>query len=231
MPSDLHVAPQQLHELQAPQSASMTQQPLRVLLADDHAGMLLGLQTLLDCEEDIEILAETCDLASSIGHLAAQQPDVLVLDLNLPDGTGVEAIGLLRERQPQTEIVVLTAEERPAVAQRALSAGACGYVTKDHADTELARAIRAAARGEQFVSPQVAALLEELHQALTGNALTPREVEVLRLIVLGHTSVEVARKLRLSPRTVETHRAHVHKKLGLATRAQLVAYALRRNLL
>jgi two-component system response regulator NreC len=104
-------------------------------------------------------------------------------------------------------------------------------VTKDLADSELPRAIRAAVHGEQFVSPPVAIRLEALHRSLTENALTAREVEVLRLIALGHTSVEIARKLHLSPRTVETHRAHIHRKLGLATRAQLVGYALRRDLL
>jgi two-component system response regulator NreC len=98
-------------------------------------------------------------------------------------------------------------------------------------DGELAQAVRAASRGEQFLSPSLAVRLGELHQSLIGNSLTPREVEVLRLIALGHTSVEIAGKLSLSPRTVETHRAHIHKKLGLSTRAQLVRYALRRGLL
>ena len=126
---------------------------------------------------------------------------------------------------------MLSTEESASLAQRALTAGAIGYVTKDLAGSELPEAVRAAMRGEQYLSPQVAVRLEELHRALTGNTLTPREAEVLRLIALGHTSVEIARKLHLSPRTVETHRAHIHKKLGLATRAQLVGYALRHGLL
>lgn len=193
--------------------------------------MLRGLRQLLDGEPDVDVVGEACDLVSVTGHVQGQRPHVLVLDLSLPGGSSMEAIGQLRELVPETEIVVLTMEMNPVVAQRALTAGACGYVTKDLADSELPEAIRAAVRGEQYVSPQVAARLEELHRALTGNALTPREVEVLRLIALGHTSVEIARKLHLSPRTVETHRAHIHKKLGLATRAQLVGYALRRGLL
>jgi len=205
--------------------------PIRVLLADDHPGMVASLRQLLACEPDVEIVGLESDLVSLAARVLDERPDVLVLDLSLPGGSSIEAIGQLRERTPRTEIVVLTMQDSPATAQRALSAGASGYVTKDHAEDELPAAIRAAVRGEQYVSPQVAAQLDELHRALTGSALTPREVEVLRLIALGHTSVEIARKLHLSPRTVETHRAHIHKKLGLATRAQLVGYALRRGLL
>jgi two-component system response regulator NreC len=122
-------------------------------------------------------------------------------------------------------------KDSPVFAQRAFAAGAVGFVTKDLADDELPQAVRAAARGEEYVSPRVATRLETLHRSLTEDKLTPREVEVLRLIALGHTSVETARKLHLSPRTVETHRAHIHSKLGLATRAELVRYALRRGLL
>jgi two-component system, NarL family, response regulator NreC len=205
--------------------------PIRVMLADDHAGMLRGLHQLLDCERDIEVVGDAGDLVALIGRVQDRQPDVLVLDLGLTGGSSIETIGQLRELVVETEIVVLTMQDSAAVAQRALSAGACGYVTKDLADSELPQAIRAAVRGEQYVSPQVAAHLEQLHRSLTGSTVTPREVEVLRLIALGHTSVEIARKLHLSPLTVETHRAHIHKKLGLATRAQLVGYALRRGLL
>ena len=231
MPSHLHLAPVPGRRESRSASSTETALPIRVVLADDHAGMLRGLRQLLDGEPDVDVVGEACDLVSVTSHVQAQRPDVLVLDLSLPGGSSMEAIGQLRERAPETEIVVLTMETNPAIAGRALTAGACGYVTKDLADSELPQAIRAAVRGEQYVSPQVAARLEELHRALTGNALTPREVEVLRLIALGHTSVEIARKLHLSPRTVETHRAHIHKKLGLATRAQLVGFALRRGLL
>jgi two-component system, NarL family, response regulator NreC len=129
------------------------------------------------------------------------------------------------------QIVVLTMEDNPMFAQRAFVAGVLGFVAKDLADGELPQAVRAAARGEEYVSPRVAARLNSLHRSLTENRLTSREVEVLRLIALGHTSIEIARKLHLSPRTIETHRAHIHSKLGLATRAELVRYALRRGLL
>jgi two-component system response regulator NreC len=226
MATHLHLAPRP-DETSPPPPVSV----IRVVLADDHELMRAGLRRMLDDELDVEVVAEASDLEAVSDGVQGQRPHVLVLDLGLPGGSSIDTIGQLRERVPDTEIVVLTMEQSPKLAQRALTAGATGYVSKDQADSELPQALRAAARGEQYVSPQVAASLETLHRSLTENALTAREVEVLRLIALGHTSVEIARKLHLSPRTVETHRAHIHKKLGLATRAQLVGYALRRGLL
>jgi two-component system, NarL family, response regulator NreC len=204
--------------------------PVRVVLSDDRALTSDGLRGVLDEARDMDVVA-VCDLASTSGQLRCREADVVALDAGVPGGSSLQAVGRLRERAPDTEIVVVTPEDDPVFAQRALTAGATGYVTRDGARRELTEAIRAAARGEQYVSPPMAARLETLYRSLTENALTPREVEVVRLIALGHTSVEIARKLHLSPRTVETHRAHIHKKLGLTTRAQLVGYALRRKLL
>jgi two-component system response regulator NreC len=211
--------------------ASRTHMPIRVVLADDHAMMRRGLRQLLDGEDDVHVIAEAGDLPSVVQHVQAQEPHVLVLDFGMPGGSSIEAIGQLRELVPDTQIVVLSIEDGPMVAQRAFAAGAVGFVAKDLADSELPQAVRAAVGGEEYVSPRVAARLDALHRSLTENKLTPREVEVLRLIALGHTSVEIARKLHLSPRTVETHRAHIHRKLGLASRSELVRYALRRGLL
>jgi two-component system response regulator NreC len=202
-----------------------------VVLADDHTMMRRTLRLLLDGEDGVEVIAEADDLASVMRNVDAHQPHVLVLDLNMPDGSGIEALSQLRERVPETQIVVMTMQDSPAFAQRAFAAGAIGFVVKELADEELPQAVRAAARGEEYVSPRMAARLDALHQALTEDKLTAREVEVLRLIALGHTSVEIARKLHLSPRTVETHRARIHGKLGLTTRAELVRYALGRGLL
>jgi len=154
-----------------------------------------------------------------------------VLDLSLPASTSIATILRLRERSPHTQIVVLTAADDPLFTQRVLTAGAAGVVAKGTVERELADAVHAVARGETYLSAGVAAQLEVLHRSLAEDRLTAREVEVLRLIAFGHTSVEIARSLRLSPRTVETHRGRIHKKLGLATRADLVAYALRRGLL
>jgi two-component system response regulator NreC len=206
-------------------------EPIRVLLADDHALMRRSLRMLLDGEDGVEVIAEAADIASVTRDVLRRGPHVLVLDLNMPGGSSIEAISRLRERAPDTKIVLMTMEENPVFAQRAFAAGALGFVAKDLADGELAQAVRAAARDEEFISPRIATRLDALHRSLTGDALSPREVEVLRLIALGHTSVEIARKLHLSPRTVETHRANIHRKLGLATRAELVRYALRRGLL
>jgi two-component system response regulator NreC len=204
---------------------------IRVLLADDHALMLRTLRLLLDQEEGIEVVAEATDLASVLSRVAEHRPRAVALDLGITDGSTTEAIRQLRERAPQTQIVIVTMEENPVFAQRALAAGAIGFVSKDLADEELPEAIRRAARGEQYVSPRINLALENANRVVAEDKLTAREVEVLRLIALGHTSVEIARQLELSPRTVETHRARILRKLASTTRAQLVAYALRRGLL
>ncbi len=204
---------------------------IRVVLADDHALVRRGLRDVLDAEVDVELVGEAVDVGSATRQVKATAPDVLVLDLSRPGGSSIETIGALRERSPHTQIVVMTTSESPVFARRALAAGALGYISKELADVELPRAVRAVADGQQYVSPSLASRLAALNGNLTDNRLTPRELEVLRLIALGHTSVETARKLHLSPRTVETHRAHLHRKLALATRAQLVGYALRRGLL
>jgi two-component system response regulator NreC len=217
--------------LASPAAPAAEERTIRVLLADDHALMRRTLRLLLEGEQDVEVIAEASDLVSLVRHVDAHQPHVLVLDLGMPDGSSSEAIRQLRARLPAMQIVIVTMEENPVFAQRALAAGAIGFVLKDRADEELPDAIRLAARGEQFVSPQLVLPLDDMHRIVAEDKLTVREVEVLRLIALGHTSIEIAQKLHLSPRTVETHRARIHRKLGLATRAELVAYALRRGLL
>jgi two-component system response regulator NreC len=207
------------------------EQTIRVLLADDHALMRRNLRLLLDSEDGVQVIAEAEDLGVLTRHLHGHLPNVLVLDVGIPNGSSIEMIHGLCEQAPGTAVVVMTMSDSPAFAQRALDAGAIGFVVKELADTELGPAVRAAARGREYLSPRVAERLESLRRSVTGDALTVRETEVLRLTALGHTSAEIARRLHLSRRTVETHRAHVHHKLGLATRAELVRYALRRGLL
>ncbi len=205
---------------------------IRIVLADDHAAMRESLRVLLDGEADIDVIAETDSLQAVMGHVNARHPDVLVLDLGMGDrGSGIEALARVHSEARETSIVVITVNDDPAFATRALDNGARGLVLKDMADSDLPTAVRDAARGKRYVSPCLAAKLGGERGNAGQDKLTPREREVLRLIALGHTSVEIASQLGLSPRTIETHRARIHRKLGLDTRAELVSYALRHELL
>ncbi len=153
MSARLHVA----SGLSGAESSSRAQLPIRVVLADDHAGVRRSLRLLLKREQDVEVIAEASDLSTVVNHVHGHLPDVLVLDLRFRDGSSLEAIRRLRARLPETEIVVMTMEENPMFAQRAIDAGAVGFVLKDTADSELMAAIRNAARGDEYVSPRVAA--------------------------------------------------------------------------
>ena len=209
---------------------SQLKAPIRVVLADDHAMVRRTLRLVLESEQDVDVIAEALDLSAVLREIGRHTPHVLVLDLRLPNGSSVAMIRQLRARFPETEVVVLTMEESPLFAQRAIDAGAIGFVVKDRADTDLLTAVRLAARGEGYVSPRMASELEALHRATNGDGLTQRETEIVRMIALGHTSAEIACQLHLSRRTVETHRARIHHKLGLKTRAELVQFALQRRL-
>lgn len=216
----------------APTSAPPAGAPaIRVVVGDDHSLMRRNLRLLLESEDRVEVVAEAGDLSSAVRHVHGHRPHVLVLDLSRPNGMTLETIRRLHGQAPDTGIVVLSLDDDVAFAQQAIEAGALGYVLKDHADAELREAVRRAARGKPYVSPRVAALLRAMRTAGTVDDLSGRESEVLRLIALGHTSVEIAARLHLSVRTVETHRARIHRKLGLSSRADLVRYALRRGLL
>lgn len=204
---------------------------IRIILADDHAAMRRSLRQLLDGEADIDVIVETDSLSAVMTHVAARRPDVLVLDLGMSSrGSGIAALDKLNREMRDMSIVVLTTNDDPAFAKRALDNGAVGLVLKDMADSDLPAAVREAARGKRYVSPLLAAKLNG-GKPSEGDRLTPREREVLRLIALGHTSVEIAQKLGLSPRTIETHRARIHRKLDLDTRAELVRYAMQHELL
>jgi two-component system response regulator NreC len=205
--------------------------PISVLIADDHVAVRRALRLLLEGEQDVEVIAEVGDLTTIIEQARAARPHVLVLDLDLPGGSSIQTIGRLRTHARETQIVLLTLEESPIFAAQALAAGVSGLVAKHHADSELPPAIRAAALGKVYVSPSIEARLDVLRTAQSADRLSHREIEVLRLIALGFTSVEIARQLSLSPRTVESHRAHITSKLGLSTRAELVSYAIGRGLL
>ena len=208
--------------------------PIRIVLADDHRVVRSGLGLLLEAEDAIEVLAEVGDVDSALRAVLGHKPDVLVLDLNMPGTqTSLEAIPLVRERSTQTATVVLTMQEDPEYARRALRAGALGYVLKEAADTELVEAVRRAADGRSYLNPSLGARLAATPEQAAGppDDLSGRELEVLRLIALGNTNAEIGEQLFLSVRTVETHRAHVQQKLGRSTRAELVRYALDHGLL
>jgi two-component system response regulator NreC len=210
---------------EAPSSA-----PIRIVLADDHAVVRSGLRMLLDNEPDFEVVAEASDVDSARRYVRGHHPAVLVLDLNMPGGSSLEAIPVIREESPETQIVVLTMQQEPAFARQALGTGALGYVLKEAADDELVEAVRRAAVGESFLNPRLGARLASEPPGPPDD-LSEREVDVLQLIALGHTNAEIAGKLYLSVRTVETHRSHIQQKLGLSTRAELVGYALERGLI
>jgi two-component system response regulator NreC len=206
--------------------------PIRVVLADDRARVRRGLRLLLDRDDGISVQSEqTADAAAFSRPLPRTSPDVVVLDLQLCGGASIAAIRQLREQLPRTEIVVLTIERNPVFVKRVLDAGAAAYVLKGHADAELPEAVHCAARGERFVSAGLAAGLDALRGGDGAESISPRETEVLRLIAYGHTSAEIARELHVSRRTVDSHRASIHRKLGLQTRAELVQFALSRGLL
>ena len=204
---------------------------IRIVIADDHAIVRRGLRQLLDSEEGFEVVAEAEDVAAARRYVRGHHPDVLVLDLNMPGEESIEAIPGLRSEFPETQIVVLTMQNEPAYARRTLSDGVLGYVLKESADGELVDAIRAAVAGERYLNPRLGAKLAAEPAPGPPDGLSQRELEILRLIALGYTNGQIADELYLSIRTVETHRAHIQQKLGLADRAELVRYALDRKLL
>jgi two-component system response regulator NreC len=207
-------------------------EPITIVLADDHAVVRSGLRMVLEREEDFEVVSEAPDAESALRTVLGHKPAILVLDLNMPgELTSLDAIPRVPEVSPATRVVVLTMQEDPQFARQALRAGAAAYVLKEAADDELVEAVRRVAAGATYLHPRLGAMLATAPEpAGPPDDLTQREVDVLRLIALGHTSAEIAQELFLSVRTIETHRAHIQHKLGRSTRAELVRYALDRGL-
>jgi two-component system, NarL family, response regulator NreC len=205
---------------------------VKVVVADDHVVVRHGLRLLIDAESGLRVVAEAGTVPDALRMARAHRPNVLVLDLNMPGGSSLEAIPTIREQAPMTAIVVLTMQNDPAFARQALQAGALGFVLKEAADDELLGAIRLAAEGETYLNPRLGARLAAQPPEPAGppDDLSDREVEVLRLIALGHTNAEIAGRLYLSVRTVESHRAHIQQKTRRSSRAELVRYALSNGL-
>jgi DNA-binding NarL/FixJ family response regulator len=210
----------------------------RVLLADDHEVVRSGLRALLDQEPDIEVAAEASDGITAVELAIAQDVDLAILDVSMPKLTGLQATAQLRQHRPELRILILSVHDNEQYFFEALRAGACGYVLKSAANRDLVEACRAAIRGESFLYPQAVATLmrEYLGQARRGEAvpadpLTPRELQVVKLIAEGHSSHQIAELLVISRKTVDHHRASILGKLGMRTVAEVTRYAIRRGLI
>ena len=198
---------------------------ITIILADDHEIVRDGLRRIVEAEGDMEVVAEAGDAETARRRSSGLKPSVLVLDLNMPGEPSLASIPSILEGSPGTTVVVLTMQDDPAFAREAFRLGARAFVVKHAAGAELVDAIRAAARGDTYVNP----VLGEPEGPPGG--LTPREIDVLRLVAAGHTNPEVADKLVISIRTVETHRAAIHRKLNTASRAEAVAFAREHGLI
>jgi two-component system, NarL family, response regulator NreC len=198
-----------------------------IVLADDHKVVRSGLRMLLESDDRWRVLDEAGSVSETVQVVRESRPQVLVLDLNMGGESSLDVIPQLRTEMPDTQIVVLTMQNDSAFARAALRAGAVGYVLKDAADAELMNAVELAAEGRTYLNPELGARLAaepKDDEGRPGN-LSPRELEVLKLIALGHTNGEIASTLFLSVRTVESHRAHIQQKVSFSTRADLVAFA------
>ena len=212
---------------------------VRVLIADDHAVLRSGLNLLLSSQGAFEIVAEAATGIETLTLAEKLQPDLILLDLSMPSLGGLDALPMLKQKCPQTKILVLTMHDDPQYLRQALKNGAAGYVLKKAADTELLLAIHAILRGGVYIHPSMnkmllEAFLPDVREDPSTNiweTLSDREREVLKLVALGYTSAEIGEQITLSPKTVETYRARGMEKLGLHNRAALVRFALKNGLI
>jgi two-component system response regulator NreC len=208
---------------------------IRILIVDDHAVVRAGLRLLVDAEDDLEAVGEAGNARDAVFQARALEPDVILMDVVMPDQSGIDVLPTLLHERPETKVLVLSMQDDPQYVRQAFAAGALGYVLKEAADTEVVSAIRAVAGGTSYVHPSLGARLVAADVADARRAdedpLSDREREVLRLLALGHTNQEIAKQLYISVRTAETHRAHIMQKLRLSSRAELVRYALDQGLL
>jgi two-component system response regulator NreC len=211
--------------------------PRRIIVADDHGVLRAGLRALLNDEPDLEVAGEAADGDEALRLTRELEPDIVLMDINMPGCGGIETTRRLMELRPNVRVLILTVHEDKSLLQAAIRAGAAGYILKRAVESELIDAIRAVARGDLYVHPAMTrALLEGTHhipdiEREVTQALTPREVEVLRLIAQGHTNRQIADLLHIGVRTVESHRANLMDKLGLRSRVELVRYASKHGLL
>jgi two-component system, NarL family, response regulator NreC len=208
---------------------------IRVLVVDDHAVVRSGLRLLIDAEDDMETVGEAGTVREAIFEARTSSPDLILMDIVMPGESGLEGLPKLLHEHPGVKVLILSMQDDPRYLREAFAAGASGYVLKEAADTEVVTAIREVAAGGRYVHPELGARLiaaeAEAARQAEEDPLSDREREVLRLLALGYTNQEIAKQLFISVRTAETHRAHVMQKLRLASRAELVRYAIAHGLL
>ena len=204
---------------------------IRILLVDDHPVVRHGLRGMLDAEPGLSVIGEASGGGDGVRMATELAPDIVLMDLRMPDGDGVEATGRILAADPGVRVMVLTTYESDRDILRAIEAGACGYLLKDASPTELADAVRAAARGETVLAPSVASTLVRQVRRPAPPALSAREAQVLRLVALGRTNAEIGRELFISEATVKTHLLRVFNKLDVADRTAAVTTAMSHGLI
>jgi DNA-binding NarL/FixJ family response regulator len=204
---------------------------IRILIVDDHALVRTSLRARLAGEHDLATVGEAGSVAQAVARARSLQPDLVLLDLVLPDGNGWEAISQLARVAPDARVLMMSGSTAASSVRQALSAGAVGYVSKRVSDDELLRAIRKVAGGDEYVEPALGASLVLGDRDAALEPLSERERDVLSLLALGYTNQEIGKRLFISVRTVDTHRAHIMRKLELESRAELVMFSLAHGLI
>ncbi|MGO8947897.1 MAG: response regulator [Ktedonobacterales bacterium] len=223
----------------APMRPEGSLEKIRVLLADDHTILRAGLKMMLNAQPDIEAIGEASDGRQAINEAEKLSPDVIIMDITMPECNGIEATRQIKRLLPDIRVLILTMHENEEYLFQTLRAGAAGYMLKEAADTDLISAIRVVSSGRFYLSPSAQSMLvsDYLQRVHTGEerdsygALTEREREILKLVAEGFTNGQIGELLFISPKTVDTHRTHIMDKLNLHSRAELVKYAMRRGLL
>jgi len=222
----------------APEVRNAIAKPYRVLVVDDHAVVRRGVRSLLASQPGIEVSGEASTGVEPLEHVKKFKPDLVILDLTMPDMNGLEAARAVKEAAPDTEVIVLTMHFSDELAREVLRTGAIGYVLKSDADAELLAAVDHARQHQLFFTSKLALSmaqnflgpLEGGQEANAGSPLTPREIEVVQLLAEGKSNKEVAAALNVSTRTIESHRNHIMTKMKFASFSELVRYAVRNNL-
>jgi len=209
----------------------------RILIADDHQMLREGLRAILEKDEEIEVIGEASDGRTAVAMARTLRPDVVAMDISMPDLNGVEATRQIKAENPAVKVVALSRHSDRRYVLRVLEAGASGYVLKSGAYDELRRAVQAVRSGHSYLSPRITGLVLEAHlrpgsqpESASASTLGPRELEIVQLLAEGHTSPQIARKLHISTRTVESHRRNIMKKLDVHSLAEITKYAVREGL-